>query len=551
MKRLLLLLLTLLMKAGHSHAHVGSAGVLMHGEAGPYRILVNIEPPDVIPGTARITIFIQEGEVTKVTARPISFRAGADGAPSADEITVVSGQADQFKGEVWLMEPGSSSVQLHLEGNNGVGDVVIPIMAVSTAQRDMPLQLGILLGGLGLLLVFLLITTIGASVSDGILPPGQHLSAFQKRKRFINMGIATAACAVLLLGGSSWWNSWAESYKGNLYKPLQGNTSITSKNGQRILELKIDASNWEPNRRGALLNTLLPDHGKLMHLFLVRTPGLDAFAHIHPERKDSVTFESHLPQLPAGKYLMYADIVQYSGFTETIVDTVEIPEPLTAGAPLVVTAEEDTYVVTDAIGKPGKIPLDANVVICGSPGTKTKFKDGSYAVWEGNSGKPLEAGVPYQLNFELFNPNDVPLLPELYLGMTGHAAIIKSDGSVYIHLHPTGTYAMAAEKTLRNRITDTTTLARRPSPIAFRDSVDQYLANLKSMSPAEREFALMSEMMTKTGAAMHEGMDHSNRISFPYSFPSAGHYRIFLQIKRNGQVLTGIFDAQVTDVLGL
>lgn len=550
MKKFLLVIVSVL-SALTSYAHVGSAGVLMQGEAGPYRVLVNIEPPDVIPGTARITLFIQDGEVSRVTARPVSFRSGAEGAPSADEILAVPGQPDQFKGEIWLMEPGSSSVQLNLEGKKGKGELVIPIVAVSTAQRDMPFQLGLGLAALGLLLVILMVTAIGASVSDGILPPGKSLTSAQKRKKLVNMAIATVACALILFGGSSWWNSWAAEYKQNIYKPLQGNSSIIPKDSQRIFQLKLDASNWEEHKRGNMLNTLLPDHGKLMHLFLVRTPGLDAFAHIHPERIDSVTFQSNLPTLPAGKYLVYADVVQYSGFSETIVDTVEIPAPSKTADPQPVTADEDTYVVTDAIGKPGKVPMDANVVICGSPGTKTKFKDGSYAVWEGNSGKPLEAGVPYQLNFELFNPNGVPLLPELYLGMPGHVAIVRSDGSVYIHLHPTGTYAMAAEKTLKNRIADTTAAYKRPSPIAFRDSVDRYLANLKSMSSAEREFKLMSEMMTKTGAAMHEGMEHTNRISFPYSFPKAGHYRIFLQIKRNGQVLTGIFDAQVTDIPGI
>ena len=43
------------------------------------------------------------------------------------------------------------------------------------------------------------------------------------------------------------------------------------------------------------------------------------------------------------------------------------------------------------------------------------------------------------------------------------------------------------------------------------------------------------------------GMDHSNRISFPYSFPKEGRYRIFLQLKRNAQVLTGVYDVRVKD----
>ena len=34
-------------------------------------------------------------------------------------------------------------------------------------------------------------------------------------------------------------------------------------------------------------------------------------------------------------------------------------------------------------------------------------------------------------------------------------------------------------------------------------------------------------------------------VSFPYGFPKAGAYRIFVQMKRAGTIETGIFDAKV------
>lgn len=551
MKKLIYFLL-LLTGCHISSAHVGSSGVQMQGQAGPYKVLVSIQPPDVIPGTANVSVFIESGQAGKVFARPIYFRSGDKGAPSPDSLSSVTGQSGQFQGQIWLMESGSSSVQIQIDGDKGKGELIVPIMAISTAQREMPKGLGIGLSIFGVLLFLLMITTIGASVSDGILPSGEVLSVKQKRKKWINMGIATIICTLILYGGSSWWDSWAAHYKKYIYKSVQGNSKILIENDQRVFQLKIDTTDWSLRNRGNLLSTLIPDHGKLMHAFLIRTPGLDAFAHIHPERKDSTTFEAYLPKLPPGKYLVYADIVRYSGFAETITDTLDIPEQNPKVTELQSTAEEDTYAVTDPIDAPGKVAMAENVVICGKPGTKTVFKDGSYAVWEGKPNQALESGKPYQLKFEIFNPDGTPCFPEPYLGMLGHVAVVRSDGSVYIHLHPTGTFAMAAEQIFKNRLVDTTKLIPRPSSTIFKDSVDHYLARLKAMSVNEREQFLMTEMgMYDTKGAGMSGMEHGNQVSFPYSFPKEGNYRIFLQIKRNEKVLTGAFDVKVKDALML
>ena len=524
-------------------AHVGSSGVLYQGQAGGYRVLVSLMPPDVIPGTANVTVYVEEGNAKKVMARPIYFRTGDEGAPSADELSAVAGQIGQFQGVVWLMAGGASSVQITIEGDKGKSELVVPIAAISTAQREMPAGLGVLLSVLGLLLVVLLVTTIGASASDGLLKAGESLTTKQKRARLVNMGVAEVACTLILYGGSSWWSSWADDYKQHLYKPLEGKAVVVNQSGERLFQLKIDTTHLLKTRQRTTLSFLIPDHGKLMHLFLVRQHTLDAFAHLHPERRDTTTFEAYLPKLPAGKYLVYADIVQRSGFTETITDTVEIPAIY--GNKFLKTDPEDTYVVSDPLNNPKRIPVDENVVICGKPGTSTKLKDGSKVVWEGKSNAAFEAGKPYQLAFEVFDPSGKPAVLEPYLGMNGHAAIVKSDGKVYIHLHPVGTYSMAAQQSMQSRIADTTKIYRlTTSPKTFRDSIDRYVASLKAMTPSERDQLLMQTM---TGINAHEmgSMKHENRIVFPYAFPKEGQYRIFLQIKRNGQVLTGIFDAIV------
>lgn len=547
MKKLIILLL-LIFGAQLSYAHIGSSAVQMQGQAGPYSILVSIQPPDVIPGTAKVSVFVQDENIFSVHARPLYFRSGDKGAPSPDILQKSKTNAGQFEADIWLMEPGSTSAQILVKGDKGSGELVVPIMAVSTAQRDMPNGLGIALSILAIILFTLMITIIGASVGEAMMPPGSTASNSLSRKKYWGMGIAAIVCSLILFGGRSWWNSWAADYKQYLYKPLKAETSILKDSTHRIFQLKIDTKDWAEQRRGSMLSTLVPDHGKLMHTFLVKIPGLDAFAHIHPERQDSITFTASLPKLPAGKYVMYSDIIRYSGFAETITDTIVIPEP----GPVTHESVEDTYVITDPIFAPGQVTMDEDVVICGKPGTKTLFPDGSFAVWEGKPDQALEVGKPYKLNFEIYNPDGTPCLPEPYLGMMGHAMLMKTDGSVYIHLHPGGSFPAAAEKIFKSRLSDTTKIIQKPSPKIFKDSVDHYLARLKNMSVLEREEFLMTEMgmydLKENGMV---GMDHGSLITFPYSFPKAGRYRIFLQIKRNERVMTGVFDVMVKDPLNI
>ncbi len=37
----------------------------------------------------------------------------------------------------------------------------------------------------------------------------------------------------------------------------------------------------------------------------------------------------------------------------------------------------------------------------------------------------------------------------------------------------------------------------------------------------------------------------SDAVAFPYAFPKPGLYRIWVQVKRDGRILTGVFDADV------
>ncbi len=528
-------------------AHVGSSGVIVQKQAGKYQVLVSIQPPDVVPGTARVTVFVERGRVNSVQARPVYFRSGDAGAPTHDELQRTDGQ--RFEGLIWFMESGSSSIQLDVDGPDGKVEIVVPVAAIATAQRDMPAGTGALLVVLGLLLFVMMVTIIGASLSDGTLSPTAVAPAGLSRKRAIGMGASAVVLILLLFGGRTWWNSWANDYlTQNLYRPLPIKASVGTAASGSQLTIRVDTTNWARNTRR--LSFMVPDHGKLMHVFLVRLPGLDALAHLHPNRRDTLTYQANLPDLPKGQYKLYADVVYRNGFTETLTDTIDINTPVRSGkvaASSPSTDPDDSYVVTTPMGQAKTSRVETGISICGQPGVKVPLADGSTMLWESKPGEVLESGKLYTLRFSVADPTGKPALLQPYLGMGGHAAILREDGSVYIHLHPVGTYSMAAEQELVNRIADTSRTFRYPDPKRFRDSIDTYLTTLKKLPDAERDKLLMAGM-TPMSHTMN-GVEHTNMVEFPYAFPKAGRYRIWVQVKRAGKVLTGAFDADVKDAI--
>lgn len=515
--------------------HIGSAGVVHEGKAGNYSVQVYVEPPDVIPGTAKVSVMVDGNDIKSVKMSPIYYWTGDEGSPRSDEGIMT--EAGKYEGKIWLMENGAASVKVVIEGARGKGDVLIPIAALSTAQRQLPSSLGWILAGLALLLVGIMTTIIGASTGDSLLKVGEVENNSTKKRRIVGSTIGASFCGLLLFGGNMWWNAETANYQQNIYRPYTATSSVSLRNGQRILNFKIDSASVN----GRSTSFIIPDHGKLMHLFLVKEGSMEVFAHLHPSRKDTLTFEAPLPNMPAGKYLIFADVLRYHSLQNTITDTVEIPQtPKVNVMPTLTGDSDDTFVVTNAINKSANSEVDEGITICGSPGVKTKLQDGSSIIWEEKPNQKLMAGKVYDLKFSVLAPDGKPAELQTYLGMMGHAAVIKDDASVYIHLHPNGTYSSTAVQVLQKRIDETSN--KRPNlnnAKKFRDSVDNILAKLQSMTEAERDKLLMGNMKHEIDG------HHGGQITFPYVFPKAGHYRVWLQVKREGKILTGVFDANV------
>ena len=122
--------------------------------------------------------------------------------------------------------------------------------------------------------------------------------------------------------------------------------------------------------------------------------------------------------------------------------------------------------------------------------------------------------VPKRLAMFTFRVDDASGQPatdlELYMGMPGHAVFVRRDRRVFAHVHPAGSASMAAIAIGQLALAD----AGRSDPHAH-----------------------------------HEGALPAT-VSFPYGFPEPGDYRIFVQVKRSGRIVTSAFDAHVESTGG-
>ena len=412
-----------------SMAHVGSPDTFFSGPAGPYHVRVSVRLPGVIPGRAQVTVRIPQA--TDASAYRVGIRAGQwnvglKGAPPAERAAPVPGDPTLYAAEIWFMTASSYQMAVDVEGPSGSGTAMVPVMAIATADRPMPPWLGGVLVALGVLLTLGLLTLIGAAVRESVLPPGEVPDNRRRwRARFATAG--TCVLAVLILwGGSAWWDAEAEAYRTFVrYRPFAAQASVADRGGQPTLVLGIRDSRWtgKPNVLSRY-NALMPDHGKLMHLFLVREEGLDAFAHLHPvaTSPEAMDFEAALPALTPGRYRVYGDIVHESGYAQTVVSVVDIG----AAAASTATDADDSWFT-------GSAAATASV----------DLGDGTHLVWARPSA-PIVAGEESVLALSVRDSGGAVAPVEPYMGMTAHVIVASHDQGVFAHLHPSGSVSMAA-----------------------------------------------------------------------------------------------------------
>jgi hypothetical protein len=471
-------------------AHVGSPDVYFDGYAGPYRLLVTVRPPRVIPGVAEVQIRSLSPDINELKIVPMRIIGpGADLAPVPDVAQRSSVDPQYFTGHLWIMLRGSWKVRIQVVGAQGNAELSVPVPAVAETALPMQHALAGLLLLLGAFLSVGLVTIVAVAARGGKLAVGDMPVPADRRNSLIAGIAATLVVTALLYFGNGWWASVARRNAITVYKLPKLEASLRP-GGQLILHLQNpNGKNWS---EAIKLDDLTPDHGHILHLFLVRQPGMDEFLHLHPEQKSAGVFVAELPTLPAGQYRIFADIVHHTGFPETQVGEIELPE--ITGKPL---AADDSQAGFRAFGE-------------GASSNLAVLPDGYRMIWEKDPA-PLKADQVAWLRFRVEDATGKPATDlEPYMGMASHAAIIRSDSSVFVHLHPAGSVSMAA-------------------------------VALAGGHPSNAMAEMQMPQSSTTGVPIA-----TSKISFPYGFPKPGDYRMFVQVRRAGHVDTGVFDMQVS-----
>jgi len=493
----------LLLLVTPARAHVGSPDVYVEGNAGPYKLSVVVRPPLVIPGVAEIELRSQTPGIGRIEIAPIPLTGEASKYPPVpDAMRRPTSDAQYYTGHLWIMATGSWQIRFTVSGSQGPGVFSVPLPATALGTRKMQPGLGIMLAILGVILLIGLVGIVGAAARDALLPPGAKATPARHRSAVVAMTVAFVVLVAAVIFGNQWWGAEAADYSQNVYKPLQMQAQLETGN---ILDLKLSDPGWVKQRK---LDDFIPDHNHLMHLYMLRWPAVDVVFHLHPDQIAPGEFKLALPNVPRGDYRLYADVVHANGFPETIVSSVKLP--YISGRALAGDDAEGTTVALKYAGEASQTS------------TSYRLPDGYVMVWK----KPgtLVAKSPYDFTFELLDPEGHPA-PDmaLYMGMPGHAAFVKTDGTVFAHIHPSGTASMAA--------------------LMLAQAQNNQAQIPGASSPMQSDTTSMPGM-DMSGNAI------SNTVSFPYGFPTAGTYRIVVQMKHGNEVETGFFDAEVNAPAG-
>ncbi|MEP6905770.1 MAG: hypothetical protein ABI875_06770, partial [Gemmatimonadales bacterium] len=208
-------------------AHVGSPDVWYEGNAGPYKVTVNIQLPGVVPGVAQIFVRVAGDKPDRISVVGNKFDA-TGGTPPPETATAVAGEPGLYSAHLWLMSGGSNSVTVGVTGSKGSGTAVVPVVNVPLRRLALDPRMGIGLSAVAVFLFIGLVTIVGAAVRESTLSPGDALPSSNRSRARVAMLGSSLVIGLLLFGGWRWWGSEDSRFNERLFKPLASTAAIAA-----------------------------------------------------------------------------------------------------------------------------------------------------------------------------------------------------------------------------------------------------------------------------------------------------------------------------------
>lgn len=476
--------------AATAQAHVGSPHVYAEAQAGPYSLLVFVDMPPAIPGEATVQVRVQDqaaGEALAVRVREIPPSGEAQAPPWVDATRDRSDPAF-YTAPMPLIVFGLWHVAVEVKGARGEGLLTLPVTARTAASSAMGTPLAVLLAALSALLVISLWRIAGAVGADAarLSGAGPRTPADLRRGRLWALGATLAFSAILAFNFVA-WHLLARLHRRLSRPPIA--SRLENLAPAAAAGTKLDLALLLANPDGSPVADIVPDHGKMMHALVVKSPELSYLYHVHPRLVGPGRLSFAFTPPEPGTYLVFADVLRASGQGETLTHRLEIT-PGRAYEPPSFGDADDSQSSSPALDPRalGRRIYDV--------GQDLRLR------WLLAPDVRLRAGQVVKLEFQLERSDGVPAeAMEPYMGMAGHLLVMSADAQVFMHVHPMGTVPGAM--------------------------------------PAGMVHAGMSMDMP-----MHEH-PLPPRVSFPFGFPRPGVYRMWVQVKHHGRVLSGVFDTEV------
>ena len=472
------------------HGDIGHNNVVYEGKAGDIPIRVFVKLPGVVPGLADVSIKVFTDNIQKVTIQPNKKdKDRKSKSPPPDVADPIKGEKNLFSAQLWLMDYGSYSLDIRLYQNQNVHRASIPVNSISSRVLEMTQGTTILLSTLLCLLFFGAINIIRIAYKDSTQSPGDHPNHGKIIKSYIVTIVSLIIFSAIIYGGKSWWDNIDTAYQNNIFQTLENKIEIFDNGKEKFMSIEIIDELWKQNR----MADIIPDHGKIMHIYLI-SDNYEILAHVHPSRTENDdVFIVKMPPVDFGTYYLFMDVTHATGFSHTMTNKIEY--------------NEDNITFTESI-----FDIDRDVDDAWAINSKE-----NRITWKNK--KPFyKSGDDIDLEFQVMN-NGKPAILEPYIKMGGHAALLKKDQTVFVHIHPIGTISMASQEIFQ----------------------ENYIQGI-----VDQDDICFFGFVNDSKENIINNVSLNGKVSFPsMKLENTGEYGLWVQVKSSGEVITQKFDFEI------